>query len=246
MFLERSFSSELLTDCIYKWQTATLQYIYSIYQIYSVFKSIEWCLKVFPGEFDPGGSEARVRQRLCRDCRRTEQQQSSPDTLMILCQIQRDTQGWCWTLHCVWQWSCSQSSSLCSTDSHLHFIPLSVTAGWSSPLHLPVTWPSQSVSTHKLLLLQPLWIIRTQLLLSQHTHRPVYHHHLHLQREEGRAEEINECFQRLFISCQSVMQHIQYKEQQGLQCWDCTRTHCCFTFSNLWIFIEVDENVFPS
>ncbi len=44
----------------------------------------------------------------------------------------------------------------------------------SSPLCLPVTWPSHSLSTHKLLLLlllllQPLWIIRTQLIVSTQT-----------------------------------------------------------------------------
>jgi len=74
----------------------------------------------------PGGGWRRwlsggVWVCLQRLCRRTEQQQSSPDTLMILCQIQRNTQGWWWTWLCVWQWSCSQISSDCSTETHLHF-----------------------------------------------------------------------------------------------------------------------------
>ncbi|KAK2859878.1 hypothetical protein Q5P01_004498 [Channa striata] len=48
--------------------------------------------------------------------RRTEQQHNSPDPLLVLCQIQRDTQGPWWTGH----WSCSPPILL---------VPLSVTAG---------------------------------------------------------------------------------------------------------------------
>ena len=57
-------------------------------------------------------------QSVCRDC---VEGQSSSRAVQILCQIQRNTQGWWWTWLCVWQWSCSQISSDCSTESHLHF-----------------------------------------------------------------------------------------------------------------------------
>ena len=94
----------------------------------------------------------------------------------------------------------------------------------SSPLYLPVTWPSQSLSTHKLLLLllQPLWIIRIQLILSQHELLDVHSlwQRSPLQADERRRNNRGHksvFSETHFISCQSVMQHIQYKEQQGLQ-----------------------------
>ncbi len=57
-----------------------------------------------------------------------------------------------------------------------------------SSLHLPVTWPSQSLFTHKLLLLQPLWIIRTQLIVSTRHLSHHSHHEFHLMREEDKQK----------------------------------------------------------
>ena len=72
----------------------------------------------------------------------------------------------------------------------------------SSPLHLPVTRPSQSLSTHKLLLLllHPLWIIRTQLILSTQTPSSSLSQRSPLpsdERRRQRTEVINQCLQRL-------------------------------------------------
>ena len=72
----------------------------------------------------------------------------------------------------------------------------------SSPLYLPVPWAS--LSTHKLLLLlQPLWIIRIQLILFQSEPQDGAIPFHQLMREEERTEEINECLVRLTWSAVS-------------------------------------------
>ena len=65
---------------------------------------------------------------------------------------------------------------------------ITTTSSDSSGALSPATRPSQSRSTHKLLLLQPLWILRTQLSLRPHTlsssHTIHKDHSLQLLREE--------------------------------------------------------------
>ena len=108
---------------------------------------------------------------------RTEQQQIHWWCCVTSTGTHREDGG----LDTVWQLI---SEQLTSSDS----------SGALSPLCLPATRPSQSCSTHKLLLFQPLWILRTQLSLRPHT---LSSSHSPSQRQPTVERRRHQCLQRL-------------------------------------------------
>lgn len=113
----------------------------------------------------------------------------------------------------IHEWNCSQSTSLCSTDScgHLIFIDLSVTAGWS-------TQTTSNMSQSKHLHISSCCLnhsessVQSSSTLS--TNHPVYHHS-NQKRKEEQTEVITEW---LWLSLTLTDLHRDFKEQVPFLC----------------------------
>ena len=117
-------------------------------------------------------------------CRRTESQQAGPDTLLLWWSQRGEGEGWMLDYRCTRQsndhHNNKDSRTCCSLQACCHHpsspCDSSVCHSYSntsSPLHLPVTAASQTLSTQHLdLEVKSLWVVRMRLILSNPLHLP--------------------------------------------------------------------------